>query len=820
MNSKSSGKIWLIWEDIRFGLRIFRNSPGFTAAAVATLALSIGATSAVFSIVNAVMLKPLPYPEPHRLLVMWGADKRAFSPGLTPVSDEARNKTMVRSDVAERWQDLSKSLDSMAWYKDWSFNATARGEPERVSAGFVSADFFGCLKALPVLGRTFVASDMGPGKDRVVVLGNAYWRRRFGADPQIVGQSIQLNGESHTVIGVLGQDFRALLPFIRPNEDLWVPVSRDYQGNRRWSTVTVFGRLKSGISQQQAQFEMNAISERLEAEGRKFQGRGVNLVRLDREVGSGSRLGLMIMFGAVACVLLIACANIAGLLLSRTQEREKEVGVRLALGATRGRILRQLLTESLLLSVIGGVAGTVLSVWIARAVVSLQPADIPRLDEVSADTRVLLFALGLTALTGILFGLLPAIQFSRASVVVALKQCSRLARRGTFLLQPRRVLLVGEVALALVLLVATGLLVRTFALLKSVNTGLETQGLLTLIVPLSETAHYGSSKQQAGFARDLLDRVRAIPGVESAAVSNSIPMQDRYVLGMRLQIDGRLLPEDTTVFVRAISPGYFTTMGIQVLKGRVLSLTDEGKENVVVINSEMAERFWPGTNPIGTNIILEDSKARTIIGVVANVKSTALDTPAESEVYLPFAEEPCADMGLALRSSGDLRTLAAAVRSAVRDIDPNQPISDVASMREMIDEFLARPRFNFELMGSFGALALLLSIIGIYTLVSRSVMDQTHEIGIRLALGARPGKVLLMFMREGAFLGLAGIALGLVGASVSTRLLAALLFGIPPEDHVTFAVLAAVLLVVCLSATYFPARQALKIDPTVALRHE
>ncbi|MGH9759787.1 MAG: FtsX-like permease family protein, partial [Blastocatellia bacterium] len=325
-----------------------------------------------------------------------------------------------------------------------------------------------------------------------------------------------------------------------------MPVSRDYQGNRRWSTVTVFGRLKSGISQQQAQFEMNAISERLEPEGRRFQGRGVNLVRLDREVGSGSRLGLMIMLGAVACVLLIACANIAGLLLSRTQEREKELGVRLALGATRGRILRQLLTESLLLSLIGGVAGTVLSVWIARAVVSLQPADIPRLDEVSTDTRVLLFALGLTALAGILFGLLPAIQFSRASVVVVLKQCSRLARRGGFLLQPRRVLLVGEVALALVLLVATGLLVRTFALLKSVNTGLETEGLLTLIVPLSETARYGSSKQQAGFARDLLNRVLAIPGVESAAVSNSIPMQDRYVLGMRLQIEGRLLPEDTT----------------------------------------------------------------------------------------------------------------------------------------------------------------------------------------------------------------------------------------------------------------------------------
>lgn len=819
MSFRDNSTMSLLWEDLRFGFRILRKSPGFTAAAVATLALSIGVTSAVFSIINAVMLRPLPYPESRQLMVMWGTDKRPLSPDRASVSDSARNKTMVGSDVPERWRELTQSFDSIAVYRGWSFNVTVGNEPARVRSGLVSADFFTCLQVAPALGRTFAASEMEPGNDQVVVLGNSFWRRHFGSDPNVIGQTVQLDGVLHTVIGVMPESFRTILPFIHPDVDLWAPISREYRDKRRWSIVTALGRLKPAITQQQAQSEMEAISKQLEPEGRKFQDHGVNLVRLDREVVSDSRQGLLIAFGAVGCVLLIACANLAGLLLSHTLEREKEIGIRMALGATRGRILRQLLTECLLLSVIGGVAGLVLSTWLARAIVSMQPADIPRLDQVSIDTSVLLFGFGLSALTGILFGLLPALQFSRASVVGTLKKSSRQSRRRRLPLTPQNLLLVVEVALTAMLLIGTGLLLRSFASLKSVDPGFETEGLLAMIVPLSVTS-YSSPKQQAEFARELLERAQAIPSVESAAVSNSLPMQNVYMFGMHLQIEGRQLPDDTAVIVRAISGDYFRTLRIPVLRGRDLSLADEGKEDIAIVNRETAERFWPGSDPIGMRMVLEKGKPRTIIGVVGNVKSSSLDAGPETEVYLPFAEEPARYVGLVLRSSGDLKLLAATVRAVVSGIDPNQPVTEVATMREMIEEFFGRPRFNFMLFGSFAALALTLSIVGIYAVVSHSVTGRTHEIGIRMALGAQRRNVLLLFMADGAFVAVAGIALGLMGASATARLLATMLFGIPPEDGVTFAAVSIVFLVVCLAASYFPARRAMKVDPIVALRHE
>ena len=809
----------LFWGNIRFALRILRKSPGFSASAIAMLALSIGATSAVFSIINAVMLRPLPYQEPQELMVVWGTDKRPLPPDSPPVPDRLRNKTMISSDVAERWRALSQSFGQLAWYRPWRFNATTTGDPERVESGLVSADFFKCLRASTVLGRTFAASEIEPGNDQVLVLGNSFWRKHFGSDPNVIGHRVQLDGVSHEVIGVLAEDFQTILPFFDAKVDLWAPISRDYTGKRRWSIVTAIGRLKPGVPPERAQSEMDAISKQLEPEGRRFQDRGVNLVRLDREMVSDSKQALLIIFGAVAAVLLIACANLAGLLLAHTLERQREIGIRTALGATRGRILRQLLTECLLLSAIGGVAGIVLSIWLARVIVSMQPADIPRLEFVSLDANVLLFGLGLSVLTTILFGLLPVLQFSQTSVIDSLRKNVREPRRRRLPVTPRNLLLVGEIGLTVMLLVGTGLLVRSFASLRKVDPGFKPERLLTMVVPLSD-ASYSSSARQAEFANRLLERVEAISSVESAAVSNSLPMQNTFVLTMPLQIEGKQLPSDTSVAVRAVSADYFRTMQIPLQRGRDFASADIGHKNVAIINRETAERFWPGSDPVGMRVVLDKSEPRTIIGVVRDVRSTSLDTDPETELYLPFAEQPASFVGLALRSSGDPQLLVANVKTAVHEIDPNQPISEVATMQKIIDDNFARPRFNFMLFGSFAVLALILSIVGIYALVSHSVARRTHEIGIRMALGAQRRSVLFLVMRDGAFIAIAGIALGLIGAAATVRLLANMLFGIPPEDSVTFAAVSIALLVVCLAATYFPARRAMKVDPLIALRYE
>lgn len=819
MSFQAKKTLWFLWEDLKFGSRILRKSPAFTAAAVTTLALSIGVTSAVFSIINSVMLQPLPYHEPQRLMVMWGTDKRPPSPDGVSVSEIDRNKMMVRSDVPERWSQVSRSFDEIATYRGWSFNVTVGDAPERVESGLVSADFFSCLRVPPALGRTFEPAEMDPGNDHVVVLGYSFWRRRFGSGVNAVGQTIRIDGVLHTVIGVMPESFRTILPFIRPNVDLWAPISREYRDKRRWSIVTAIGRLKPGVSQQQAQFEMDEISRQLEPEGRKFQDRGVNLVRLDREVVSGSRHGLLVVFGAVGCVLLIACANLAGLLLAHTRSREKEIAIRSALGATRGRILTQFLTECLLLSTMGGVGGLLLATWIARAFVLLEPGDIPRIDQVHTDGAVFLFGIALSVVSGVLFGLIPAVQSSRVNFAGSLKRTSHKTGRGRLGLNPRRLLLIVEVGLTMMLLAGTGLLLRSFALLKAVDPGFQTDGLLAMMIPLPETS-YSTPKAQAEFARELLERAQLIPNVESVAISNSLPMQNRFLFGMHLAIEGRKLPEDTTIAVRAVSAGYFRTMRIPFIRGRDFSPADEGKEDTAVVNRETADRFWAGSDPIGQRLVLENGKPRTIVGVVSNVKSGSPDADSEIEVYLPFVEEPAPYLGLVVRSAGDPRTLASSVSAAVRAIDPNQPVAEVAGMRETLGEFFARPRFNLVLLGSFAALALTLSLIGIYAVISHSVTQRTNEIGIRIALGAQRRNVLFLFLRDGALVAVAGISIGLIGALAATRLLTAMLFGIAPQDGVTFAAVSLMFLIICLSASYFPARRALKVDPIVALRHE
>jgi putative ABC transport system permease protein len=813
-----------ITSDLRFGCRILRRGPGLTAAAMATLALGIGAISAVFSIINTVMLRPLPYADPQRLVVMWGTDNRPLDSLMQPVSRQLqRNKTMVISIVPERWRQLSRSFEHIAWFRPWMFALTGGGEPERVFSGLVSADFFACLRVSPAMGRTFLASEIAPGNDHVVVLGSGLWRRRFAADPRILGKSIVLDGVPHTVIGVM-PDFQVILPYMSPAVDVWAPVSREYGPDRRWSVVTAVGRLRQDVSLAQAQAEMDAVAKRLETEGRAFKEHGVNLVRLDREIVSQVRPALLILLGAVGCVLLIACANLAGLMLARTTARQREIGIRTVLGAGRGRLVRQLLTESVLLAAIGGALGLALSTWIARAIAVLHPGGIPRLDQVRPDAAVFAFGFAVSVAAGILFGLLPALQFSRANVNEVIKPSGPLGSPGNRLLAPRSLLVVAEIGLALVLLIGAGLLLRSFTLLKAVDPGFNTERLLTMTIPLPQ-AVYRAPQQQAAFAEQLLERVRTIPSVQSAAVSNSLPMASGFTVGAGVEIEGRQLPpSDASVFVRAVSRGYFRTMGIALLKGRDFTEADQGRSDTVIINQAAARHYWPGSNdsrePIGRQIYLDKGKPRTIIGVAADVKNFGLDADAGQEIYILFDDMPTVYVGLAVRTMGHPGAVAAAVRAVVHGLDRNQTVESVASMREILDRFVARPRFDLVLLGSFAALALVLALVGIYGVVSYSVTQRTHEIGVRMALGAERWTVLRMVVGHAAILAGAGIAVGLLGSYAATRVLQSFLFGVAPHDGATFAAVSVLLLSVCLAASYVPARRAARMDPLEALRYE
>lgn len=808
-------------DDLRFGMRMLRKTPGLTAAAVATLALGIGATSAVFSIVNAAMLRPLPYPDPQRLVVMWGTDNRPVGSSLAPIANKLpRNKTMTRTDVAQRWRAKSRSFEHIVWYSGWKFSLTSGGEPERVNSGLVSAEFFECLGVSPLMGRGFQASEITPGNDQVALISSGLWRRRFGGDPRIVGKTIVLDGIPYNVIGVMPESFHALVPYMFGKVDVWAPVSREFQEKRQWSIVTAVGRLKRGVTLSRAQAEMDAVSQRLEPEGRAFRGHGVNLVRLDREMVSGVRGALLILCGAVGCILLIACANLAGLMLARTSARQREIAVRTVLGAARWRLVRQLITECMLLAAIGGALGLALSVWIARAIVLLHPAGIPRMDQVRPDAAVFLFGLTISVLSGVLFALIPALQFSRGNVNEVIKEGGAHGGRANRMLAPRSLLVVAEIGLALVLLIGAGLLLRTFALLKAVDPGFQPERLLTMTIPLPLEV-YREGPRQAEFAAQLLEGVRVVPGVQSAAVSNSLPLATNFLMSADIQIEGRQLSAaESSVGVRAVTAGYFRTMGIAVVRGREFNEADQGRQDAVILNQTTARHLWPGEDPMGRQISMEKEKARTVIGVVADVKNLGLDAGTGTEIYVPFVEEPTVYVGLAVRTVGDPAGAVAAVRGIVRGLDRNQAVDNVASMREVMDEYVERPRFNLVLLGSFAALALVLAMVGVYGVVAYSVSQRTHEIGIRMALGAEKGKVLRMIVGHGATLAGAGIALGLAGSYAATRVLGSMLYGVTAHDAATFIAVPVVLLAVCLAASYVPARRAARVDPMVALRHE
>jgi putative ABC transport system permease protein len=796
-------------QDIRYAVRRLLKSPGFAVVAVGALALGIGANTAIFSVVNSVLLRPLPYPAPEQLVQLWEARPR---------------QNMPRVEIAPHeflaWADQSQSFQRLAAIDVAEYNLTGRGEPERVSGSLVSAAYFPLLGVTPARGRTFLEEEDRPGANNVVVLGHELWQSRFNSDPSIVGQTLSLDGVACTVVGVLPRGFRL------PNgAELARPIAFDADDRKPGSHyLNVLGRLKEGVAVAQAEAEMATVAARVEQSlGGTNVGHQVLVVPLHEEVVGGSRTALLVLLGAVALVLLIACANVANLLLARAAARRREVAVRAALGASRWRIVRQLLAESLLLSALGGVLGLLLAVWGVELLVRLDPTGVQRAGEVTLDWRVLAFTLGLSVLTGLLFGLAPALQASKADFVESLKEGGR-SGQGLARSRLRSALVVAEVALTLVLLVGAGLLLKSFSRLLAVDPGLDPRGVLTLDVALPP-AKYAEPQRVMAFYERLLQEAAALPGVQAAGAVSVLPLAGDDTSNFVL-IEGRApLPPGQALRAgrRNVTTDYFRALGISLKQGRGLTASDaSGAQPVLVINEAMARSFFPGEEPIGKRIRTGGDKSPwvEIVGVVGDVRHRGLDVDTRPEMFFPHTQTPSRHMTLVVRAADAPAALAAPLRERVRSIDQDQPVGNVKTMEEWVSESVASRRFTAALLGVFAAAAAGLAALGLYGVVSYSVAQRTHEIGLRVALGARPRDVLRLVIGQGMVLTLVGTVVGVAAALALTRVISGLLFNVGATDPTIFVAVPLLLTSVALLACYFPARRATKVDPMVALRYE
>ena len=807
-------------QDIRYGIRGLAKDLSFTAIAVLTLALGIGATTAIFSVVNAVLLRPLPYAESERLLVPWGS------------RDEAQHHTVVSYPDFADWQAQTKTLEYVAAYS--SAGALLResdGEPELINGAIVSADLFPLLGVNPVVGRPFTRTDDQPNATPVIVIGHNLWRRRFNSDQNIVGRQVKIGSGSASIIGVLPEDFRfpaqaSQTEFLRP---LAAVLGERTQRRSSYSLRTI-ARLRPGVTAQAAESEMRAIGVQLENqypdEGFRL---GARLIPLSEELTWGTRTPLLVLLGAVGFVLVIACANVANLLLSRAAGRHREMAIRIALGASRLRVIRQLLTEGLLLALIGGALGLLVATWGVHALLAASPLDIPRLKEVGLDKSVLLFAAIVSLLTSMMFGLAPALQATRVSTGEALKEGGRGAATGVRN-RVRAVLVVTEVALSLVLLVGAGLLSKSFIMLREVNPGFDADRVLTTNLSLSRVKYPKPEVQQAAFA-EIIQRVSEVPGVESVAVIDPLPFGGTSTANTFF-IAGRpaVRPEEKPVSnYRTISPNYFRTLNIPLLRGRIFDERDDkGTAPVIIVNESLARRYFVGADALGQHIMIEGEggekaipPAREIVGIVGDVRHETLDLESGPEYYLPYAQAPASAMSMVVRSSGpNPASLTAKVREQIKQFDKEQYVAAVQPMTNLITESVARRRFNTQLTTLFAVLALLLASIGIFGVTTYAVTQRTQEIGVRLALGAQTRDVLRLVLGQGMRLVLLGIAVGLAGSLALTRVLAGMLFGVAPTDPLTFAAVSLLLAGIALLACYLPARRATKVDPLIALRDE
>jgi len=805
---------WLM--DLTFALRRWRKKPLPAIAALVTLALGTGVNTAIFSIIHAVMLKPLPYPEPGRLVQVWSVD-------LDPHSDlgamATRDKQLASTRELDRWRELSTSFRDIAYYRPWLTNFTAPGEPERAPTALISASFFTTLGVTPALGRAFTAADLVPGNGRVAILSDAMWRRRFGGNATVLGQSAIIDGYRNTIVGVLPPDFRLIAPAVNEEPELFQPISI-LMGGQHWpESAFAFGRLKPGVALPAARSEMSALVRRLPAPEMHGRGgpRGVNLVPLDEEVASGLRTALLILFGAAGCVLLIACGNIASLMLADTAARHKELAVRTALGAARQRLARQLLTESTVLCAAGAALGLPLAVWALRAMVHLYPGRIPRLESLSPEPVVFAFAAGLALVSAVLSGAAPAWRYSRPDLQQVLKgSAGPGGRRGAHF---RGLLTGGQIAASLVLLIGAGLLLRSFLLLRAVDPGFERHNLLTAHLVL-DNKNYAGAAEQAAFVTRLLERLNALPAIELAGATNSLPLAFNMLLSVTMTIEGHPeLGENAEADCRSVTPNFLQTMGIGLWAGRYLQPADSAPGGGVLVNRAFARQYFGDRNPVGRHLRFGPEE-RTIVGVVPDIRELGLAHKPIPAVYLPFDRQPGPFVDLAVRTTGDPKLLVNAVRAALRGVDPNQPLGKVAPMTDVMQEAVAKPRWYATLVGSFAGLALLLAAVGIYGVVAYAVGQRTNEIGIRMALGAERGDILRMVLVGGLRAPVCGAVAGLCAGALASKVLASFLYGVTPLDVGTYCAAAALVMAVAAAAAYFPARRARAVDPMVALRWE
>jgi putative ABC transport system permease protein len=801
-------------QDLRFGLRQLRMQPIFTLVAVLTLALGTGATTLIFSVVNGVLLRPLPFPSSERIIrIQEKHDQSANASNLTYAS----------------FLDLGQQTDTLeriAAARFWTTNLTDGGEPERVNSLLVTSGYFSVLGLAPMLGRAFLPEEDAPGRDNVVILSHALWQRRFGADPDLIGKSIKAGGNSVTVVGVMPPGFRSGYPF-QGEYDLWSPLaaSGSLSTNRRSHLLGVTARLRPGITIEQAQAELSSIARRIEEQnpGIDDPGLGISAARLHDQMVAPLRPALLVFLCAVGLLLMIACANVANLMLARGARRAREMAIRTALGAGHRRLARQLLTESTLLAFMGGGAGLLLAVWGVRVVASLNPSAFPRINEVSIDGQVLGFALLVSLLTGVMFGLAPVLQLPKRSLGETLKEGGRDATgaKRTWL---RQTLVVTEVALALVLLVGAGLLINGFIRLMQVNRGFDPANVLTinLNLPFSK---YPNGAKQSSVLQQVLEQVSAVPGVRSAGLISTLPFAGGPATGFEIEGRPPVEPgEEPMADIRIADANYFRALAIPLRAGRTFTTGDTGDApRVMIINEEMARRHWPGENPVGQLVTMKDwgpPLTGEIVGVVGDTKSDGLDTATRPMIYWPYHQFPGIFNNLVIRTEGDPLSVVAAVKSRIWAVDGEQPLSRIQTMDEVIAGSVAPRRFSMLLMAIFASLGLALAVIGIYGVISYTTTQRTREIGVRLALGAGRADVLRLIIRQGMKLTLTGVAAGLMAAFALTRLMAHLLFGVSATDPATFAGVSLILTAVAIVACYVPARKASKMDPVVALRHE
>jgi putative ABC transport system permease protein len=795
-----------MFEDIRFGLRMLARNPGVTALATIALALGIGGNTAIFSVIHAVLLRPLPVSDPERLVWIW-----ANSPSRHLVNAFAAYSTY------DEWRRGSASFESMSAYSPGSATLVAGNDAERVDVLRVNASFFPMLGVRPFAGRNFLAEEDQPGAPKAAILAYGLWERRFGSATNIIGRSINLDGEMFTVNGILPRDFS----FPNRAADVYVPLAcSTVRGAPGEPSVGVYGRLRPGIPIERAQAEIDAVSRRLEAAYPLMKGRGARVWRVRDFTVRDVRLSLLVLFAAVGLVLLIACANVANLLLVRASVRQREIALRTAMGAGRGRILRQLLTESVILGICGGVAGLALANAGIGLLSHYGPDQIPFLKTVSLDAPVLAFAMLASLLTGILFGLAPALSAFRTSLFETLKEGSSAAGESRTRHRLRGILVVAEVALAMLLTIGATLTMHTLTSLQATSPGFEAKGVVTASVTLPART-YPKAEQRIAFYRSLLDRLAAMPGVGAASMASLIPFGGSNT-GLNLLIEGQPppRPEDTPIFwQRIIDPAYFHVMRIPLLRGREFTDRDAGSPPVAIINETMARRFWPGADPLGKRFGLRKNWY-TVVGIAGDVKFTSLTKDSEPEFYEPYRQSPIADMILTVRTATQPLLFAPALRQAVHEADPTQSLSRITPMERYLSDAMGTPRLSAMLLAAFGTTAVLLAAFGIYGVISFSVTRRTREIGLRIALGAASSNVTRMVVRQAVVLALIGVAAGAGGALALTRVMQGMLLGVNAKDPFPYVTVSALLIAIAALAAYVPARRAARISPSIALRCE